>query len=111
MGSRRHESYMMLFLDINCRLIEYRIIAEGTVNYVIAYLRNIMEMAVEIGAANVILIHNHPSGICRPSDEDLATTREIRKALRTIEIDLLDHVIVTHDEHFSFFEHQLDFKS
>ena len=111
MGSRRHESYMMLFLDSNCHLIEYRVIAEGTVNYVIAYLRNIMEMAVEIGAANVILIHNHPSGVCRPSDEDVATTREICKALRTIEIDLLDHVIVTHDEHFSFHEHKLDFKS
>ena len=111
MGLRKHESYMMLFLDPYLHLVEYRIIAEGTTNYVYAYQRNIMEMAMEVNASNVILVHNHPSGLCSPSDEDVDATKEIYKILQSVEIQLLDHVIVTHDEHFSFMDNKIDFIS
>ena len=111
MGLRKHESYMMLFLDPHLRLKEDRIIAEGTTNYVYAYQRNIMEMAMEVNASNVILVHNHPSGLCSPSDEDVDATREIYKILQSVEIQLLDHVIVTHDEHFSFIKNKINFTS
>ena len=111
MGLKRHESYMVIFLDTNHRLIEHRIIAEGTVNYIFTYIRNIMEMAIEVGACGMILVHNHPSGVCLPTPQDIASTIEICKAFKSIEVDLYDHLIISHDEYFSFVAHGIEFSS
>ena len=109
MGLKKHESYMVIFLDTNHRLIEHRIIAEGTVNYIFTYIRNIMEMAIAVGACGMILVHNHPSGVCLPTPEDIASTIEIYEAFKSIEVELYDHLIICHDEYFSFVAHGIEF--
>ena len=105
LGLLKHENYMLFMLDTNNRLLEYKHIAEGTVNYAFAYIRNIAEAALTIGASKAVLVHNHPSGCCVPSAEDLKSTYKIYNALKNIEVDLVDHLIVTHDEFFSFTAH------
>ncbi len=107
LGLKRFESYMMIFMDPHHHVIEYKVIAEGTVNHVFTYLRNIVEMAMYNGASEVVLVHNHPSGVCTPSPEDLRGTVAISQALKNIGVILIDHLIVTHDEYFSFAAHGL----
>ena len=107
LGLKRFESYMMVFMDPHHQLIEYKVIAEGTVNHVFTYLRNIVEMAMRNGASEVVLVHNHPSGVCTPSPEDIRGTLAISQALQNIGVVLLDHLIVTHDEYFSFVDHKM----
>ena len=101
-GTLHHESYMVIFLNSRHRLIDYKIIAEGTVNSVTAHSRNIVELAVELKASPIVLIHNHPSGVCTPSDEDMLSTKLICDALNFMNISMLDHLIVSSEDCFSF---------
>ena len=107
MGVRWHESYMLVFLDSHNYLLGYDVLSEGTVDYVFAYLRNAAEEALDRHASKVILVHNHPSGICAPSGEDIEATHMLFASLKTLDIELVDHLIVSRDECFSFTEHKL----
>ena len=64
--------------------------------------KEVAKVAIDSLADAVILVHNHPSGSCLPSKADIAATDSVRKALRLFDIDLLDHVVIGTDEHFSF---------
>lgn len=70
-------------------------VCEGTSDRIVARARPLMERAMALGAAGFLLAHNHPSGICRPSAEDIAATRQISDIAAALEIDLIDHLIVT----------------
>lgn len=102
MGALKHECCMAIFLDAHHQLIEFCKIAEGTVNYVYSYNRNIMELALTLHASGVIIVHNHPSGVCEPSDKDIESTVLLGVELERIGVNLLDHFIVSRDTHFSF---------
>jgi len=106
-GARRHESYMLIYLDSRNYLIGYEVLSEGTVDYVFAYFRNAAEQALDRCASKVILVHNHPSGVCRPSDDDFKATYRLFEALNSVEIELADHLIVSRDECFSFVDNQI----
>jgi DNA repair protein RadC len=110
LGIRHRETYMLIFLDARNQLIDYSIITEGTVDYVINYARNIVEATVDKNASKVIMVHNHPSGVCTPSQEDINSTYKIYAALNSIDVELSDHIIVCTDEIFSFADHQLSLK-
>jgi DNA repair protein RadC len=75
---------------------------EGTVDRVSVYPREIAKKVLEYGASAVILVHNHPSGDSKPSKEDIEVTRLIAKALEGFNVMVLDHIIVSCSEHFSF---------
>jgi DNA repair protein RadC len=75
---------------------------EGTVDRVSIYPREIAKKSLEYGASSVILVHNHPSGDTRPSKEDIDVTRTICDALRSLNILVHDHIIVSNFNHFSF---------
>ena len=107
LGVRRHECYMVVFLNSRNYLIDYEIVAEGTVDNVWNYSRNIVAAALDKGACKLLLVHNHPSGVCAPSNEDLEATGECYRALASMKIELLDHFIVTPTECFSFLDNGL----
>ena len=108
MGLMRHECYMLIFLNSEKHFVEYRVIAEGTNDCVFAYVRNIVEvMVMSRECRSVILVHNHPSGICMPSQHDIDATKRIKSALESAGVDMLDHLIVTHDDYFSFASHNM----
>ena len=103
-GHRQTEAFHLLFVDRRNRLIADELHQNGTVSHTPAYPREICIRALELQATALIAVHNHPTSDPSPSKADIDTTRRIRDALKTIEVTLLDHVIVTSGEAFSFRE-------
>lgn len=101
------EEFSMLFLDGRNQLISMETLKTGTVNRAVVFPRKVVECALYHHAVGVIIAHNHPSGSLEPSVEDQDITRAIKEALRTVDIALLDHVIIGGNEYFSFKENNI----
>jgi DNA repair protein RadC len=99
-----YEALMVIYLNIKNEVIDHEILHEGTVDRVIIYPRRILEAALAHHAASLILVHNHPSGYPEPSGEDKRLTGAITEAVRTVDIRVVDHIIVGREGHFSFRE-------
>ena len=99
-GIGKKETLMAIFLDSRRRLIEYKLYY-GTVDHTAIYAREVLEQALLCHACSVILAHNHPSGVCSPSRDDIRLTAEMRETLKRLGIILLDHLIVTRSGHTS----------
>ena len=102
------EGFKMLFLDNRNQLIAMETLKNGTVNQTIVFPRKIVERALYHNAVGVLIAHNHPSGSLEPSQEDQEVTKDIREALKTVDITLLDHIIIGGNEFFSFRENQIE---
>lgn len=97
-GHRRDEFVAALFLGNRNQVLETGIIAEGTVNQCIVYPRIVMEKALRVGAASIILAHNHPGGGIKPSEADWLITERLFTVCKLLDIPLLDHLIISHQE-------------
>ena len=93
-GRQREESLGIVCLDVHRRVILHKILVQGTIDEAPVYPRMMAEAALRFHAHSVILVHNHPSGVLRPSRGDLQITEQVSNALSTLEIELLDHIIV-----------------
>ena len=91
---RRNETVFLLCLDAKCKVLCCREVGEGSVNSAAVPIRRIVEMALGSNASSVVLAHNHPSGLAIPSGEDVQTTKQLAMALRSVEIELADHIVV-----------------
>ncbi len=100
-SGRTNEVFAVLFLDNKHRLIACRDLFQGTVNGAAVYPRVIAEHCLKLKAAAVIFAHNHPSGVCEPSDQDLAITRKLVSVLGVLDVRVLDHFIVGYNDEFS----------
>jgi len=96
------EEVKVLFLDNNNKLISIETFGNGTVNRSSVYPRKVVERALYNHAIGVIIAHNHPSGVLQPSQDDKKITKVIREALKTVEITLLDHIIIGNNNYYSF---------
>lgn len=101
---RRNETVFLLCLDAKCKVLSCKEVGEGSVNSAAVPIRRIVEMALGDNATSVVLAHNHPSGLALPSGEDIQTTRRLSLALRAVEIELVDHVIVADGDYVSLAE-------
>lgn len=90
-----------IYLDTHNRVIHQEVISIGTINSNIVHPREVFKPALEYGAAAVVLVHNHPSGISTPSLSDVEITKQLIEAGKIIGIRLLDHVVVTKDGYAS----------
>lgn len=90
----KQECVYLLCLDAKCKVLDCRMLFEGSINTVEISARKVVETALYQGATSVILAHNHVSGIALPSKEDEETTRTLFAALQTVSILLADHIIV-----------------
>ena len=97
-----NEKVIMLCLDSAKKVKSCTEIGSGVVNTVDLNIRLIVETALKNKASSVILAHNHPDGDVRPSREDIETTKRIRDSLKLVDIPLVDHIIVSGTEYFSF---------
>lgn len=104
---RRRECFMVLFLDAQHRLIDARVLSEGTIDTAAVYPREVLAQALRCGSAAVILAHNHPSGVAEPSLADRQLTERLVQALKAIDIRVLDHFVVGDGEPISFAERGL----
>ncbi len=86
-----------LYLDTHNKVIHDEVLSIGTINSSIVHPREVFKPAIEYGAAAVILVHNHPSGVSTPSESDKTITEQIIQAGRVLGIALMDHVVVTRD--------------
>ncbi len=102
LARERIEQFRVLFLDTRNRLLADEVLSRGTVNHTPVYPREVVKRALELHATALILVHNHPSGDPTPSADDIAMTREIRDAARTLSVALHDHVIVGNGKWLSF---------
>ena len=98
---RRNEMVFLLCLDAKCKVLCCREIGEGSVNSASIPIRRVVEHALAANASSVILAHNHPSGIAVPSDEDKLTTYRVAAALKMVEIELVDHLVIAEDDYVS----------
>lgn len=96
------EEFKTLFLDSRNQLIAIETLKTGTVNRSVVYPRKIVEQALYNHAAGVIIAHNHPAGTLQPSQDDSTITNAVKTALETIDIVLLDHIIIGGNGYFSF---------
>ena len=94
--------FIVLYLNAKNRLINKVALSEGTVDRVTVYPREIVEGAITHKASAVLLAHNHLTGDLTPSKQDIDMTTTIRDALLTVNIHLLDHLIIGKQGHTSF---------
>lgn len=102
MAHAPREQFRVLFLDTKNQLIADEVLGEGTVDHAPVYPREVARRALELSAAAVILVHNHPSGDPKPSAADIAITRDIAEAAATISVRVHDHLVIGRDRVESF---------
>ncbi len=95
LGNEKEECFRILFLDSRNALIKDELHNKGSNNYVQVYPQKIVKRTLELQAASIIFVHNHPSGNPYPSETDIDMTQELETVLRLLGIDLYDHVIVS----------------
>ncbi len=91
------ESFLVICLDSRYRVLNSEIISEGTGGETLVNERVLLERLLTYRSAKAIIAHNHPKGSAKPSQPDIFTTRSIAEFLKSIEIELLDHIIVGND--------------
>ena len=101
------EKLVALYLDLSNRLLDYDVIAIGSVNRVFAQPREILKRAVELSAYGILIAHNHPQGDPRPSEEDINFTRRLKSSCELLGFELIDHLIIGEDGFCSFREEGL----
>ena len=97
----RKEAFLGIYLNTRNEVIDAGILGEGTVDQVFIHIRELLTEVLKRGAKGIILIHNHPGGSVEPSAEDIRLTETAKSACAGVMIDLLDHIIVTHDAAYS----------
>lgn len=91
------EQFRALFLDRRNRLLTDELVAHGTLDHAPVYPREVIRRALEVSAASIILVHNHPSGDPEPSRADITMTRQIIDAAKVFNIQVHDHLVVGRD--------------
>ena len=96
------EEFRAFFLDQQYRYISQEVLSRGTINRAYVTFREITHYALDAKAVHVILCHNHPSGDCTPSAEDKRLTAGLCEHFASMDIDILDHIIISKRDVFSF---------
>lgn len=104
LGNKKQEHLVALYLNSQNHIIHQQTIFIGSVSRSIAEPREIMHYAVKHMAASLILVHNHPSGVPQPSQNDDKVTKNVRQACELMGVVMLDHLIVGRDQYFSYRE-------
>ena len=102
MRGLQHEECWILYLSRNNRVISREQLSVGGQSETIVEVKSVVRRALDLRASSLILVHNHPSGDPHPGNADIKLTLNLRKALDTFDISLLDHVIVSDGRYYSF---------
>ena len=107
LAGKEHEVFMVIFLDAQHRVIGTEELFRGTLTQTSVYPREVVKAALKANACAILLSHNHPSGIAEPSTADQLLTRTLKSALALVDIQVLDHFIVSCGQCMSFAERGL----
>jgi len=97
LANKNKEHFIALFLDTKNRIIGEEVVSVGTLNSSIIHPREVFSSAIKASASSVVIVHNHPSGECVPSEEDKEVTKMLCDAGEILGIKVLDHVIIGKD--------------
>jgi DNA repair protein RadC len=97
-----HEEFWILFLNRSNKVINRMKLSQGGISGTVTDVRIIMKQAVECLASGIIVCHNHPSGNLNPSESDSKITQKIKEAGNLMDIQLLDHLIISDKDYYSF---------
>lgn len=89
-----HEVFGLLLLDARHQVIRFERLFRGTIDGASVHPREVVRTALDLGAAAVVLVHNHPSGVAEPSRADVRITARLKSALELVDVRVLDHLIV-----------------
>ncbi len=101
-GELPHEEFWILYLNNNNKVIEQFQISKGGITGTLVDVRITLKKALELGAVSLILAHNHPSGNLKASEADKQLTKKLKTAAESLDIKVLDHIIVTEKSYLSF---------
>ncbi len=102
MGDLLHEEFWIVYLNNANGILYTAQLSKGGITGTLVDVRIAMKQALELGAVALILAHNHPSGTLRPSEADKAVTQKLKLAAEALDIKILDHLIITQKDYFSF---------
>ena len=106
-GDKLQEYFYCLYLDNSKKVIKEKLLYIGTVNYSLVHPREVFKEAFLLSASSIICIHNHPSGNIIPSKQDIDTTNKLIEIGRLVGIEIVDHIIISKDKYYSFFENDV----
>jgi DNA repair protein RadC len=104
LAEKSDENLMAVFVNSKNKVVGYEIISEGTVDAAVVYPRKIIRKTLDNNANGIILVHNHPSGDPAPSSDDISLTKAVKNAAASMDIRLLDHIIIGKNGYLSFLE-------
>ena len=101
-GELDHEEFWILYLNNSNKIILKSQLSKGGITGTLVDVRLVLKTALEVGATGLILAHNHPSGTLKPSTADKQLTQKLKVASESLDIKILDHLIITESAYFSF---------
>ena len=101
-GELQHEEFWIIYLNNSNKVIQKNQLSKGGITGTLVDVRLVLKNALEVGATGLILVHNHPSGTLRPSEADKQITNKLKTAALSLDIKVLDHLIITEKAYFSF---------
>lgn len=107
LGDLQHEEFWIIYLSNSNKVIFKNQLSKGGITGTLVDVRLVLKKALEVGATGLILCHNHPSGTLKPSEPDKLITQKLKKAALSIDIKVLDHLIITENAYFSFADENL----
>jgi len=107
MEDLKHEVFKILLLNRNNRVTKIETVSVGGVAGTVVDPKIIFKKALDEQASSIILAHNHPSGNLNPSQQDIAVTKKLMEAGKTLEINILDHLIISNQGFYSFLDEGL----
>lgn len=106
-GELHHEEFWIVYLNNSNKVIQKLQLSKGGITGTLVDIRLVLKQALEVNATSIILAHNHPSGSLQPSESDKQLTKKLKTAAESMDIKVLDHVIVTEKAYFSFADEAL----
>lgn len=103
----KDEQFMGVFLNSQNEILSIEVLHEGTVDQIVVYPRKVMERALHNKATALIFVHNHTSGSCTPSRDDILLTMKLMHVAQVLQIKIIDHIIISRNNYFSFLERGL----
>ncbi|MEY8848151.1 DNA repair protein RadC [Psychroserpens sp. XS_ASV72] len=107
LGELPHEEFWILYLNNSNKVLLKQQLSKGGITGTLVDVRLVLKTALEVGAVALILTHNHPSGNLKPSQSDKALTQKLKQATESLDIKILDHLIITENAYLSFADESL----
>lgn len=107
LGDLPHEEFWIIYLNNSNKIIKKNQLSKGGITGTLVDVRLVLKEALEVGATSLVLVHNHPSGALKPSQADIKITQKLKHAAESLDIKVLDHLIITEKAYFSFADDNL----